>query len=159
MRAGFGILLALASYATQAHEVRPAYLHLNEVEQGVFEVLWKQPVMGDRRLVLEPQLPDDCMVVAESTPEHTGTALLQRWRVECTLNTGAIHISGLSRTLTDVMVQIDRLGASRTMELLRAGRPTLDLESTAPLASGFLMLGVEHLLYGVDHILFIIGCI
>ena len=65
MRVMFGTLLALASYATLAHEVRPAFLHLTEIERGVFEVLWKQPVMGDRRLALEPLLPEDCTVVAE----------------------------------------------------------------------------------------------
>ncbi|MCZ6640077.1 MAG: HupE/UreJ family protein [Gammaproteobacteria bacterium] len=160
MKIGLYILLALVSTVCHGHEVRPALLQLTEIERGVYEVLWKQPVMGDRRLALAPELPDDCGIVSEATPEHTGTALLQRWRVACTLDTGTIHIRGLTRTLTDVMVQIDRLDESRTIELLRAGRPTLDLENTtSPLASGFLLLGMEHLLYGVDHILFIIGLV
>ena len=159
MKVGLGILLVLVSYATQAHEVRPAFLHLTEVEQGAFDVLWKQPVQGGTRLALDPQLPDACTVVTEMTPEHTGTALLQRWRVACTLDTGTIHIRGLSRTLTDVMVQIDRLDGSRSMQLLRAGSPTLDLQSSTPGALSFLMLGVEHLLFGVDHILFIVGLV
>jgi len=159
MKIGLCILLALASSVSHGHEVRPAFLHLSEIEQDTFDVLWKQPVLGDRRLALEPELPADCTTISETTPEHTGAALLQRWRVACSLDSGTIHIRGLSRTLTDVMVQIDRLDEPRTMELLRAGSPTLDLESTAPLASGFLVLGVQHLLYGVDHILFIIGLV
>lgn len=159
MKIGLCILLALVSSVSHGHEVRPAFLHLSEIEQDTFDVLWKQPVLGDRRLALEPELPTDCTTISETTPEHTGAALLQRWRVACSLDSGTIHIRGLSRTLTDVMVQIDRLDKPRTMELLRAGSPTLDLESTAPLASGFLVLGVQHLLYGVDHILFIIGLV
>ncbi|MCZ6618825.1 MAG: HupE/UreJ family protein [Gammaproteobacteria bacterium] len=159
MRVGLGILIALVSLAGHAHEVRPAFLRLTEVEPGSFEVLWKQPVLGDRRLALEPLLPADCTVVAETTPEHTGAALMQRWRVACALDNGTIHIRGLSRTLTDVLVQIDRLEKPRTIQLLRAGSPTLDLESPTPAASGFLMLGVEHLLSGVDHLLFIMGLV
>ncbi|MCH8140052.1 MAG: HupE/UreJ family protein [Proteobacteria bacterium] len=159
MKVGLGILLMLVSYAAQAHEVRPAFLHLTEIEQGAFDVLWKQPIQGGMRLALDPQLPDACTVVTETTPEHTGTALLQRWRVACALDTGTIHIRGLSRTITDVLVQIDRLDGSRSMQLLRAGSPTLDLQSPTPDALSFLMLGVEHLLFGVDHILFIVGLV
>ena len=50
------IILALVRPAT-AHELRPAYLELAETAPGQFNVLWKVPAAGDRRLGLYLRLP------------------------------------------------------------------------------------------------------
>ena len=92
-----------------AHEVRPAYLAIEETEPGLHRVTWKQPMLGDRRLSLEPVLPDHCEVLNDGLPEHTGAALIMRWDVRCDFSHGLIYIQGLSRTLTDVMVRITTL--------------------------------------------------
>jgi hydrogenase/urease accessory protein HupE len=159
MKAVLALCAILLTGSVLAHEVRPAFLKITQLEAEQFEVLWKQPTTGNRRLPLDPVLPEHCPVTAEFAPEHTGTALMLRWQIECNLNSGNIHIEGLSRTLTDVMVQIDYLDGSRMMRLLRPANPTLDLSDPAPSAWSFLRLGVEHLLFGIDHILFIIGLV
>ena len=31
-----------------AHESRPAYLEINETEAGIYDIVWKRPMWGDR---------------------------------------------------------------------------------------------------------------
>ncbi|TNF87790.1 MAG: HupE/UreJ family protein, partial [Gammaproteobacteria bacterium] len=76
MKALAALLVVLAASQAQAHEVRPAYLQLTETEPGQFDVLWKQPLLGDRRLPLGPVLPDECVRAGSPVPEVAGAALI-----------------------------------------------------------------------------------
>ena len=53
-------LLPLIESPVYAHESRPGYLELREVSDGRYEVLWKQPAVGDLVLRLSPVFPDTC---------------------------------------------------------------------------------------------------
>ena len=159
MRILLVLLLGLLATQVDGHEVRPAFLQLIETQPGEFDVLWKQPMLGDRRLPIDPVLPKECERSAVSAPEATAGALLQRWHTNCLLRTGMLSISGLSRTLTDVMVQIDYFDGERVMQLLRAADPNLDLSDPTPSVWSYLTFGVEHLLSGFDHILFVVGLV
>jgi hydrogenase/urease accessory protein HupE len=154
-------LLILVGFVLPAagHEVRPAYLQITEIEPQRFEVLWKQPVLADRRLPIDAVLPSGCAPVAQRIPEHTGTALIQRWETACTLQAGQISISGLSATLTDALVRISYLNGDVISQILSASSPSLDLSDPAPGAGSYFLLGIEHLLLGIDHILFVVGLV
>ena len=149
----------IASTPLAAHEVRPAYLQIVETTPDRFDVLWKQPIVQDRRLPIDPVLPNDCPPLADPVPEVVSGALVQQWEVACPLDQGAIHISGLARTLTDVMVEIQYLDGQRLTALLRPNSPSLDLGDPAPQVAAYLWLGIEHLLFGIDHVLFVIGLV
>ncbi len=153
------LLVVLAASHALAHEVRPAYLQLTEAEPGQFDVLWKQPLLGDRRLPLEPVLPDGCASAGPPVPEVAGAALIEQWRTACDLRSGTIAISGLSRTLTDVLVEIRYLSAEPVSQLLKPSSPSMDLTSPTPQIWSYLTFGVEHLLLGLDHILFVVGLV
>ncbi|MGE0625331.1 MAG: HupE/UreJ family protein [Pseudomonadales bacterium] len=158
-RAALLLLALLPALAAVAHEVRPAYLSIEETEPGVHRVTWKQPVLGEYRLALDPVLPEHCEVLSEGLPENTGAALISRWDVRCDLSHGVIFIQGLSRTLTDVMVRITRLDGEQQTYMLKPDAPTLDLQDPVPPIAAYLTLGVEHLIFGIDHILFVIGLV
>jgi hydrogenase/urease accessory protein HupE len=151
--------LCAASISVQAHEVRPAYLELQQVAEDEYAVTWKQPVAGNMRLALEPQFPPACQEYERKLPEHTGAALIERWRIRCELLTGTVTLAGLSRTLTDVMLVIRYLDGSARSELLRADRPSVELADPAPALSSYLYLGIEHMLFGIDHILFVVALV
>ena len=152
-----------------AHEVRPAYLQLTEMSAGRFEVLWKQPVLADaepgliRRLPLRPAFPAHCREAGRALPEVTASALIERWTIDCGdggLADAPIEIAGLPRTLTDVLLRVRLLDGAAVDYLLRPEAPRV---AVSPEASGgmavpaYLRLGVEHLLFGFDHILFVVG--
>ena len=164
-------LLALAALpsALAAHEVRPAYLELTEVSAGRFEVLWKQPVLADaepglvRRLPLRPAFPAQCRETGRALPELTAAALLERWMIDCGdagLADAPIEITGLPRTLTDVLLRVRFVDGASIDHLLRpeAPRVVVSPEGGGGMAvPAYLRLGVEHLLFGFDHILFVVG--
>ena len=84
-----------------ADEVRPAYLELSAAEQGGYHVLWKQPVVENKRLPIDPAFPVDCELRESAPPEVTGSALIKRWFTECDLSAARIEITGLrTRSLT-----------------------------------------------------------
>lgn len=152
-----------------AHEVRPAYLELTEVSAGRFEVLWKQPVLADagpglvRRLPLRPAFPARCREAGRALPELTAAALLERWTIDCGaggLGDAPIEVAGLPRTLTDVLLRVRFVGGASVDHLLRpeAPRVVVSPEGGGGMAvPAYLRLGVEHLLFGFDHILFVVG--
>lgn len=141
-----------------AHEVNPAFLELTEVETGQFEVVWKQPIKDGRRLKLDPIFPEGC----EGSPialEGAAGAVVSRWTLTCTLEQGEIRIAGLDRTLTDVFVQIHRLEGDDRSIVLKPAAAAFQLDQTSPNAPlfAYLRIGVDHILFGYDHLLFVLG--
>lgn len=142
-----------------AHEVRPAYLQLTEVdsENVRYHVLWKQPIVQNRRLPIDPVFPEHCELSDLAPPEVTSAALLYHWQTACDLSETSIHINGLSVTLTDVLVRLDTLDGETANFILRPENPTLNLADAEAPALSYLVIGVEHLVFGIDHVLFVIG--
>jgi hypothetical protein len=153
------MLLAAPMLCVQAHEVRPAYLQIKPAEGGGYEVLWKQPVVQNRRLPIDPVFPADCEMQDLAPPEVTPNALIHRWHTGCDLTTSTIHIEGLSVTLTDVMVKVDTRGGEHGTFILRPENPTLNLATETPGNLGYLVIGIEHLIFGIDHVLFVVGLV
>ena len=158
------ILLALlalfcSALPASAHEVRPAYLEVTETAPETFAVTWKQPVLDGKRLKLDPVFPEGCERERERADAAGGT-LVQRWEMHCDLSTGQIEIARLERTLTDAFVRVDRLTGDDLSAVLRPGALRLDLSSPtgAPTATYF-RIGVEHILFGFDHLLFVLGLV
>ena len=161
MRRLFLALLALFGIAlpASAHEVRPAYLEVTETTPGTYAVTWKQPVLDGRRLKLDPVFPEGCDREHERADAAGGT-LIQRWEIQCDLSTGHIEIAGLERTLTDAFVRVDRLTGDDLSAVLRPGALQLDLASpTGAPTTTYFRIGVEHILFGFDHLLFVLGLV
>ena len=154
-------LFALAALAGHGHEVRPAYLGITETAPNTYDVLWKQPLLGDRRLPLEPAFPKHCALELQQVADVQRAALIQRWQADCGeqgLIGQRIGIDGLTATLTDVLVNVTLADGTAVSRLLRPESPHFVLEAGQGRAVlGYLVLGIEHLLFGIDHILFVIG--
>lgn len=155
------ILLAFSFFAstTQAHEVRPGSLKIKETSQDVFEAVWKQPILSGKRLKIDPVFPEGCAVDESSRSFGTGT-LSVNYDVKCSLDSGTIKIDGLERTLTDVFVEITYLNAEPKRELLKPAANALDLsEETGASIAEYIWIGVEHIIFGWDHLLFVLGLV
>ena len=154
-------IFALVALAGHGHEVRPAYLGITETAPNTYDVLWKQPLLGDRRLPLEPALPEHCTLELKQVADVQRAALIQRWQADCGelgLVGQRIGIDGLTATLTDVLVNVSLADGTAVSRLLRPESPHFVLEAGQGRAVlGYLVLGIEHLLFGIDHILFVIG--
>jgi hypothetical protein len=144
-------------FAASAHEVRPVYLEATESTPGIWDITWKQPIKDGARLKIDPVLPSEC------TPEKerrtvTGATIITRWQTACDLGDAQISILGLDRTLTDAFVRVRKLDGEDISSVLRADAPTLDISTAkaAPVAD-YVRIGVEHIIFGFDHLLFVLG--
>ncbi len=159
------ILVALAMLLVplpvHAHEVRPAYLDLSEDRPGEFSVLWKTPMLGEMRLALQPIFSGPVEVVTPVATRTTGNAAVQTWRLRAeSLHGQTLRIEGLEATLTDALVRVTFLDGSTWVERLTPRQPG-SLIPARPNAWGvagtYLALGVEHILTGIDHLLFVLA--
>jgi hydrogenase/urease accessory protein HupE len=151
----------LAPATLQAHEVRPGYLELRELAGGNYDLLWKVPAKGDRRLGLYVRLPEHCDSDAPRS-RFTGGAYIERWRTRCgdTLNGARITIDGLSATRTDVLARVEHAdGSSQTVRLTpdAASFTVSAAAGAAEVMRTYFVLGVEHILLGIDHLLFVLA--
>jgi hydrogenase/urease accessory protein HupE len=156
-------LLWFACVATlQAHESRPAYLQLTIAEPDGVRLLFKVPALGDRRLGLYPRLPENCNRLGDplSTLENNAYTERAQYRCEGGLTGKAVSMDGLSSTLTDVLVRVERADGSTQVTRMTPAEPVITVEASTGLlstAGTYLAIGVEHILSGIDHLLFVLA--
>ncbi len=158
-QAALSLAVLCTGSSAVAHELRPAYLQITEVDGGStsYHVLWKQPVIQNSPLPIELEFADECTVSDLAPPETTSVALLHHWKTDCDLSQSQIEVSGLTATHTDVLVRLEKLDGETTSYVLRPDDPTLDLREEGAPALSYFTIGVEHLVFGIDHVLFVIG--
>jgi len=148
-----------AASPVAAHEIRPAALELTEQADGNVAVIWKQPVLSGRKLRMRPILPAQCAPPLQTQQEFTGTATIESWQTACRLDRGEIRIEGLEQTLTDVFVRLTFADGREQTRLLRPASAAFSLQAQggdSP-AGAYLRIGAEHMLFGWDHLLFVLG--
>jgi len=153
--------LALVMSAAAAHEVRPAYLEVREEAAGIFDVLWKTPMLGAARLALEPEFSGEVTRTSPVITRRPPGAAVQTWTIRAPhLRGQTVTIAGLEDTMTDALVRIEFADGSAWTQRLTPDRPTATIparESAFTVAGVYLTLGVEHILTGVDHLLFVLA--
>lgn len=146
-----------------AHESRPAFLQLKQTAPDAFDVLWKVPAMGENlRLGLYVRLPESVEWVSEPRSVFRDAAYTERWSIKepQALVGSTIHIDGLRNTLTDVLVRVERLDGTTQVARLAPESPSLLVEAAPSgwqVARTYFGLGMEHILLGFDHLLFVLG--
>lgn len=150
--------------AAFAHDVRPAFLQLTETGPARYEVVWKRPLRGDSAPPMAPVFPDDCHEVLSSDSLSMQGALVERSSVECssTLSGRSLRIQGLGRTRIDTLVQVNLTDGSTQSFLLRGSHDGFVVAAAASglgVAGSYVALGVEHILFGFDHLLFVLGLV
>jgi hydrogenase/urease accessory protein HupE len=145
-----------------AHETRPGFLELRQQSPESYRALWKVPARGDLRLALHLALPEGCRIEGEPIRLRTAEAFVEKLVLVRPggLDGARIAIDGLVATQTDVLVRVVRLdGGVQTVRLTPA-RPAFEVVADPgpwQAALAFLRVGVEHILLGADHLLFVLG--
>jgi len=157
-------LLLWQSAPCAAHEVRPSYLEMREDRPGEFDVLFKTPMRGELRLALTATFSGRADAVIPVTMRMTGDAAVQTWRFRALdpLRGQTVGIAGLEITMTDALVRVAFLDGTSWVRRLTPQEPTAtipQLQSGWSVAGLYLKLGVEHILLGVDHLLFVLALI
>ena len=145
--------------ALTAHEARPGFLELREVAPDRFDLLWKQPALGEMRLRINPAFPPSCTLEGMGDQEFIPGALLWRTTLVCEggLSGKSITVVGLEATLTDVLVRVHHANGVTETHLLKPTSPSVVIGGEGQGPSAYVTLGIEHIVLGVDHLLFILG--
>jgi hydrogenase/urease accessory protein HupE len=156
-------LLLLFTVPVVAHEVRPAYLQLHQTSANTYDAIWKVPGLGENfRLGLYVGLPSDCRNISQPRGSFGGNAFTETWSFSCSggLTGGTVTIEGLTSTMTDVLVRVERLDGTTQVARLTPSVPSFVVEAaprTTQVAASYLGLGIEHILTGIDHLLYILA--
>jgi HupE / UreJ protein len=156
-------LLVVGVPAVYAHAFQPGYLEINAQADGTAQVLWKVPMASGRPLPMTPVLPVSCQALTPPATYVTSDAVLERWTVDCGaagLAGQTIDIEGLEGTLTDVLVRLQFADGHITTKRLRPNDTSFVVPGTSSrlaVAQTYLQLGVEHILFGFDHLLFVLA--
>jgi hydrogenase/urease accessory protein HupE len=150
------LLFCLAGVATApagAHEMSMAELSMREVQAGQFIWAWGTPAknkpVGED---LTPHWPEGC-VAEERSLQCAGKGLV-----------GTLAIDGVGQAYSAVILRITWRGGETRTYTLTENQPKLQLYGAArddrgagEVASAYGVLGIEHILSGWDHLLFVLS--
>jgi len=155
-------IVACAGVA-HAHEFAPGVLELRVATRsdGTEVALALRVGLPSANLV-SVELPSDCRPLAAPTTERDDRHATTRWAVRCaaaSLAGRVIRLRGLDAAGIDLIVRAQLADGALVERLVRAGSPSLELPATASwrdTARDYLIAGVGHILFGADHLLFVI---
>jgi hypothetical protein len=144
--------LALLCTAAGGHEISMAEMQMREMAPGEFVWQWTASERRAPAQVLQPVWPASCR--PEANMLHCGDAGLN----------GTLSVQGVGKDYSAVMARIFWLDGNSRVYTLTAGQPTVHLygaaddpRGVAEIASAYTILGVEHILTGYDHLMFVLG--
>jgi hydrogenase/urease accessory protein HupE len=162
------LIAALAVLATQparSDELRPGYLELRQISAGTYSLLFKIPARGeDLRLAIYVNLPEGTQDVRAPQASFSDGTYVERRSIrrDGGLVGQGVSIEGLSATSTDVLVRVESLAGAIQTERLSPTRTAFVVQATpgaGEVAATYLRLGVEHILFGFDHLLFVLALV
>lgn len=143
-----------------AHETLSAALRMDETAADVFSLVWQLPATQGTAPAMQPALPDTCKDLGVRVVSNLPGAQLWRWQARCMggMRGQRISIAGQENYLLDAVVRIGWMDGSVMTRVSRPRAPTVQIDAPQrgePEAQGFFTLGVEHILGGLDHLLFV----
>lgn len=157
------LLALLISFGAHAHDSRPAYLEIRQISAERFDLLWRIPVMAGMPLPVTLKLPSGVRNVTEPSTRELSDSLVERRLIEAPAGLAGqrIEFPGLQGTIADVLVRIETLDGQTTTKLVRGSQPWIALAaptgSALEVFTAFVAHGIEHILLGYDHLLFVLA--
>lgn len=158
-------LLHTAIVPGRADEFKPGYLQLTQLDRETYDVLWKVPAIDESTtLKVKPKFPDRTEALTEVRSTFSRGVTVQRWRIRVPdgLDGKAILFSQLSETRIDVLARLVRLDGTVQLERILpvhpsfVGRPS---PGRLEVVKTYTILGIEHILSGFDHLLFVLALV
>lgn len=137
-----------------AHEMSMAELDMREVSKGEFTWFWGPGSSGARA------------VSADLTPAWPPGCVAQEQSLRCAPPglAGTLAVKGVGKAYSAAMVRIHWLDGQSRVYTITASQPTVQLYGAADDARGagevvaaYTVLGIEHILSGYDHLLFVLA--
>lgn len=159
-------LLLFIGAVAYAHPLAPALLEIRQLDSTTYQLLWRLSAVQTLGIAPQPVLPDDCQRHSEiQMTREPGTAIASRWQMQCdasSLTGKRVSFSGLDRNPINIVFRLEHSDGRRFQALLDARQPAVTIpppETTDQIFRRYMDLGVEHLVFGPDHLLFLLALI
>ncbi|MDJ0853473.1 MAG: HupE/UreJ family protein [Myxococcota bacterium] len=153
---------AALPFPAEAHPLAPVLLEIVEQGDGTAGVLWRTSALRPVGSDVRPRLPDSCEALEPPSYRQEGSRLDARWTVDCTgsLTGRAVAIDGLGTARIDALARVELADGRVAQRVLRAGSAEFvipERERAIDVLRSYGALGIEHILTGLDHLLFVFG--
>ena len=143
-----------------AHDVRPAYLQIDPLGADRYTLIWRTPLLSGAPLPVVLDLPVEAEALSPPSLQTLPGSLIERRliAVQGGLAGKRIGFIGLEATITDVLVRMSDGEGGQSTTLVRASRPWVEIDpeqGALGVALTYLRQGIEHILFGFDHLLFV----
>jgi hydrogenase/urease accessory protein HupE len=164
------VLIAMLAACTlaapvAAHPLAPSLFDIRERNDGLLDVVWKASLLQPRGSDLRPELPAHCAPASAPTAEREGGGMTVRWSEDCGergIVNESLRVLGLERSRTDALVRVVLRDGRRFQAVLSGADASFvvpERQQPARVAADYARLGVEHILSGLDHLLFVLGLV
>ncbi|MFD2892743.1 HupE/UreJ family protein [Flavobacterium chuncheonense] len=155
-------LISLSATICKAHEIRPGFLQIQQQSSTTYSVLWKVPRTTDKVLNVQPEFDAAFTLKETSTPKLLEAFMLYVYQLDGkkSLANTSLRINNLSTTRIDVLVDIRFLNGEHHTFLLQPTNNTViipESQNSWQVVKTYTILGVEHILLGFDHLLFVLA--
>jgi hydrogenase/urease accessory protein HupE len=157
------VLLLFLAPSLHAHESRPAYLEVKETTTGQYSLLWRTPLLSGMRLPVTPELPGDVRELKAPVSQELIDSVVTRYWIEAGpggLAGKRIEFPGLQGTITDVLVRVELLDGRSWTTIVHPSQPWVEItaaQTRSEVVFTFIVQGIRHVLFGADHVLFVLG--
>ncbi|MCZ8019758.1 HupE/UreJ family protein [Novosphingobium sp.] len=163
VRLALALVLLAFALPSRADELRPGYLELTQQTEAEWKLVWKAPILGGLATRAAPLLPDFCKLALD-TPRLAGPAVVATGRVTCTrpLDGATVGLEGMEPGSTDALLRVAPLGRPVQTERLTPGSSTFTISAVPDrwqVARTYFVIGVEHIVAGFDHLLFVVALV
>lgn len=159
-------LLALLLVTVPAHadELRPGYIEFSQRDADDWRLIWKAPMRGGVTPATQPILPKGCAIVGQPQRSVAALSVITKANVRCTAPVAdkRIGLSNFSASQTDVLVRVAALGRPVQALRLTPDAPTAIIKAKpdrCQVAQNYFVIGIEHILFGFDHLLFVVALV
>lgn len=158
-----GLIGLVLSTSCRSHALEPGYLEIVPFENEQWQITWRKPQVSGRAMEIDAVLPNGCKPRRSARSRFDGRAYVSGWITRCVppIWKGEVFIDGLGSTATDVLVRFVPGPQSSAITLrLTPDAPAVELpaaETAWTILSSYIALGVDHILGGIDHLLFVLA--
>lgn len=153
-------LIVLAPVQSSAHALQPGYLSVSPLAGDSYRVFWRKPNVQGRPMNINARLPSHCDAPIGPEAKSDGQAWVASWVATCIggLRGGEITILGLEAQQNDVLLRLEGQDGQVQTVRLTQNNPSFTVlgdPKAMDVITTYLPLGLEHILEGVDHLLFV----
>ncbi|OUR84513.1 hypothetical protein A9Q75_02370 [Colwellia psychrerythraea] len=145
-----------------ADDMRPASLTITATSNADFDVVWKVPLRNGKKEKISFVLPKSSQPLGLTRKHIINNAYIEysQFHRAAGLSGMTLTIDGIENSTGDILVRIVGVNQETLTTVLNVDTPTYLIKKIVSLspfdtAMTYIKIGIEHILIGLDHLLFV----